>query len=151
MMVGKRVDHPQGPAFAEQIPEVPGDEELGDRHQRVEERTHAEDLEDDLERAGGGLAGVGDRTDRGDRVEGPLEREADRHALDRGEADCAGDEQDGDQHAQQGEAAKEEAKLSGTGGPRPGSLVPQARRSGPPREAGGHDPYAAPAASAIRR
>src|ERR1035441_5064896 len=43
VVVGERVDHPLHAPGAQQVAEVPGDEELGDGGQRVEERTDAED------------------------------------------------------------------------------------------------------------
>ena len=49
VVVGQGVDHPLRPALVEQLREVPGDEELGDRHQGVEERTDAEHDQDDLD------------------------------------------------------------------------------------------------------
>jgi hypothetical protein len=55
VMVGQRVDHPLHTALLEQTGEPTGYEELSQRNESVRERTHAEDDEPNLERAGRGI------------------------------------------------------------------------------------------------
>jgi len=87
MVVAERLDHPPYPPLGEQAAEVAGDEELGHRHQPIEERTHAEHDQQHLDDLSARRLRLGDRADGRDRVKGPDEPESDRGPLRDHEAD----------------------------------------------------------------
>ncbi len=69
VVVGERCGHAALPAFGEQLPEVARDEQLGDRDQGVEERTDAQEREQDLDDLAAGVRRTRDRPGRRHRVE----------------------------------------------------------------------------------
>ena len=71
----------QGAALLEDLSQVPGDEELRDRHQGVEERTHAQDDEQDLDDLPGEIRRRRIRPHRRHRVEGEEEPLPNRDVL----------------------------------------------------------------------
>ena len=69
VVVVERVDHLLGAPLGQDLAEMAGDEELRDRHEGVEQRTYAEDDQQDLDDLRAGAGGRRDRADRRDRVE----------------------------------------------------------------------------------
>ena len=98
---------------------MPGDEELGDRHQGVEEGTHAEDDQQDLDHVPTGVGRVLDRADGGDRVEGPDHPVAHRDVLAEHEADRSEGDQGEDQQAEDRKPPQERQQLAAHRRPRP--------------------------------
>ncbi len=83
------IDHLLNAALVQEAAELPGDEELGNCRQAVEERTYPEQLEDREDHAPAGVGGGGKRADGGDLVERPGQAEGDRGVLEQRERDRA--------------------------------------------------------------
>src|ERR1019366_7990210 len=106
------VDHALRAALVKQAAELAGDEELGDGREPIEEGTYAKYLQRDDDDAPGGVVGILDRAERGDRVKRPHEPPAERGALHEREQDRP----DGDQRRQcaqqDAQPAREAAQLA---------------------------------------
>src|SRR5215211_7082228 len=111
VMVRERVDHPLPPALVEKAGNVPGNEELRHRDERVEERTDAEDDQHDLEDLPARRLRRRDRADGRDRVERPDETNPERGVLGDGEAEHAGDEEQADDDPELRKPAQEQQQL----------------------------------------
>ena len=88
------------------------DEELRHRHQSVEERTYAEDLQQDEDHASRGVVRGLDRAERRHRVERQHEPVSDRVVLDERQRDRAGDDDDRERDQQDRQPALEAAGLA---------------------------------------
>ncbi len=128
VVVPQRIDLPQHPSLLEQAGEMAGNEELGDRDESVEEGTHAEDDQPDLEQLAAGAGRLGDRADRGDRVERPDEAEADRGPFGDHVAGGAERQQTEDRDPEHAEAPDQiEQRLAVSRHGRPAQTAPAAR------------------------
>jgi hypothetical protein len=101
----------EGPALGEQVGEMPGNEDLGHRHQGVEERTDAQHDEQGLDDLAGDRLGVGVRADGRHRVERPLEGLPDPAILGEREAERACGDDQRDHQRQLAQAAQEGSDL----------------------------------------
>ncbi len=111
VVVGERVDHPLHAPDAEQVAEVPRDEELGDCCERVEERTDAEDGEHDLHDLAGDGVRLRKAADGCGGVERPAEPVPEPDALADLQADGGDHEQRGDAEREQEDAFGEDRQL----------------------------------------
>jgi hypothetical protein len=114
----ERVDLLLHAALGEDLPEVAGDEELGDRDERVEERTDAEDDQRRLHELRRGVPGRRDRAHRGDRVERQDERVPGAVVGRQDEPGGARQQQRGDEQPELSEPARERHELPPAAQPR---------------------------------
>jgi hypothetical protein len=84
MVIFEVIDLLQRAALLEDLSQVPGDEELRDRHQGVEERTHAHQDQQDLGDLAAEIRRVGIGTDGRDRVQREQEATPQRDVLEQG-------------------------------------------------------------------
>ena len=91
---------------------MPGDEELGDRHQGVEERTHAQDDQQDLDDLPGEIRRRRIRPHRRHRVEGEEEPLPNRDVLGQRVGDRARGHDPDDEDDQRRQAAQERLELA---------------------------------------
>ena len=110
-MVRKGVHDSLPSTLVEQAGDLPGNEELGDRNERIEERTDTEHDQQNLEDLPARGLGRRDRPNGCDRVERPDEANPERGVLGERKADHSGDEEQTDRHAELRKAAQEEWKL----------------------------------------
>ncbi len=129
------IDHLLDAALFQEAAELPGDEELGNRRQAVEERTYPEELEDREDYSTGIVVGSLQGADGRDLVQRPCAAVGDRGVLGHRERDRAAD-RDGDQCSEQPrESAGEVALCHGTNDPPVGQRAGPGRGgpAGPPR------------------
>jgi hypothetical protein len=111
VVVVQSVDHSLRAALVEQTAEMPGDEELGGRHQRVEERTDAQHDQGDDQHLPGQVVRRRDGAHGRDRVERPAKARPHRGSLGHHEADRARHDEHDDRHAQPRHPAQEDDHL----------------------------------------
>ncbi len=111
VVVGVGVDHTLPPVRPQQAGDVAGDEELRHRHQPVEERTHAEDDQEDLDHLTAGRLGWRHGPDGRDRVHRPHEPEPRRDVLGQDEPDRATDDEEDDQEPELRQPAQEDHEV----------------------------------------
>jgi hypothetical protein len=111
VVVGERVDHLLHAPGCQQVAEVPGDEELGDGGQRVEERTYAQHGQRDLHDLPGGGVRLRKAADGGGRVQRPAEAVPEPHALAERQPDRAHQQQPDGDRAERGDAPREDRQL----------------------------------------
>ena len=107
-------------ALVEQSGEVPGDEQLRQRDEDEEHRTHAEDRQEDHRDVAAEGLRVRDRPDGGDRVERPRETPPVGGVLELRESGCAAQHEHGHRAHQQRDAPQEEHHLVARAAARPG-------------------------------
>ena len=112
VVVGERVDHLLHAPGRQQVAEVPGDEELGDRGERVEERTDAQHDQQNLDDLPGGGVRLWKATDGRSGVERPAEAVPEAHALGERQADRTEEQQPRDSQAEQRDAPHEQRQLA---------------------------------------
>jgi hypothetical protein len=122
-VVGGRIDHPLHPTRGQQVGHVAGDEQLGHRHEAVEQRPdpedrqqHAHDLDADLV---GRRVGAGRRDD----VQRVQERGPRADPVGQRQRDGSRGEQRGDRQPELGQAADELLQLALGAGPLGARLV----------------------------
>ncbi len=116
VVVCERVDHPLHAPRGEQVADMPGDEELRHRGERVEERTDAQDGQQDDDDLPGGRVRLRKAADGRGRVERPAERVPEVDMLAESETDRSQEQQPGRGQAEQSEAPDEDRQLVGGGG-----------------------------------